>query len=174
MFEELSVLTGLPMYKYQTYELLVALDLDVYKAERRIIVSSDIKFTELHKVLQRAFGWKNYHLYDFVVLSKKGNEIMHLVLEDEDTVFYEDSLIKHYEDTYYLEQIKNSGRASYMERNQEMINHSKFCVVYYDENYLPPRRRNSKSDLTDYQPKSGIKVAYDYAMNKGKIIINVK
>jgi hypothetical protein len=88
--------------------------------------------------------------------------------------WYEDSLLKHYEDTYYPEQIKNSGRASYVERNQEMINHSKFCVVYYDENYLPPRRRNSKSDLTDYQPKSGTKVAYDYAMKKGKIIINVK
>ena len=55
-----------------------------------------------------------------------------------------------------------------------MINHSKFCVVYYDENYLPPRRRNSKSDSTDYQPKSGTKVAYDYVMKKGKIIINVK
>ena len=88
--------------------------------------------------------------------------------------WYEDSLLKHYEDTYYPEQIKNSGKASYVERNQEMINHSKFCVVYYDENYLPPRRRNSKSDLTDYQPKSGTKVAYDYAMKKGKIIINVK
>ena len=47
-----------------------------------------------------------------------------------------------------------------------MINHSKFCVVYYDENYLPPRRRNSKSDLTDYHPKSGTKVAYDYAVEK--------
>ncbi|MBQ5851269.1 MAG: DUF1273 family protein [Lachnospiraceae bacterium] len=88
--------------------------------------------------------------------------------------WYEDSLLKHYEATYYPEQIKNSGRASYVERNQEMINHSKFCVVYYDENYLPPRRRNSKSDLTDYQPKSGTKVAYNYAMKKGKIIINVK
>ena len=36
--------------------------------------------------------------------------------------WYEDSLLKRYEDTYYPEQIKNSGRASYVERNQEMIN----------------------------------------------------
>lgn len=44
----------------------------------------------------------------------------------------------------------------------------------WNDNYLPPRRRNSKSDLTDYQPKSGTKVSYDYALKKGKIIINVK
>lgn len=87
--------------------------------------------------------------------------------------WYKDSLMESYEDTYYPEQIENSGRASYVERNQEMINQSKYCIVYYDENYLPPRRRNSKRDLFDYQPKSGTAVAYDYAVKKKKEIINV-
>ena len=86
--------------------------------------------------------------------------------------WYEDSLLKHYEGTYFPEHMENAGRASYVERNQEMINHSKFCVVYYDENYLPPRRKNSRRDLFDYQPKSGTKVAYDYAVKKKKHIIN--
>ena len=88
--------------------------------------------------------------------------------------WYEDSLLEHYEDTYFPEKIDNSGRASYVERNQDMIDHSQYCVVYYDENYLPPRRKNCRRDLTDYQPKSGTKVAYDYAKKKSKIIINVK
>ena len=83
--------------------------------------------------------------------------------------WYEESLLKHYEDTYYPKHMEKAGKASYVERNQEMINHSKFCVVYYDENYLPPRRR----DLFDYQPKSGTAVAYDYAVKKKKEIINV-
>ena len=69
--------------------------------------------------------------------------------------------------------MENAGKASYVERNQEMINNSKFCVVYYDENYLPPRRKNSRRDLFDYQPKSGTAVAYDYAVKKKKEIINV-
>ena len=43
-----------------------------------------------------------------------------------------------------------------------MINKSDYCIVYYDENYLPPRRKNSRRDITDYQPKSGTAVAYDY------------
>ena len=68
--------------------------------------------------------------------------------------------------------MENAGRASYVERNQEMINHGKFCVVYYDKNYLPPRRKNSKRDLFDYQPKSGTAVAYDYAVKNKKIITN--
>ena len=87
--------------------------------------------------------------------------------------WYEDSLLENYEGTYFPEHMEKAGRASYVERNQEMINQSQFCVVYYNENYLPPRRRNSRRDLTDYQPKSGTGVAYAYAVQKKKEIINV-
>lgn len=80
--------------------------------------------------------------------------------------WYEDSLLEHYEDTYFPEHMAKAGRASYVERNQEMINKSDFCVFFYDENYLPPRRRNSRRDLFDYQPKSGTGIAYDYAVKK--------
>ncbi|MEE0866755.1 MAG: SLOG family protein [Clostridia bacterium] len=86
---------------------------------------------------------------------------------------YTKYLLKNYEETYYPEKMRGAGKAAYVERNQEMINKSGFCVIYYDENYLPPRRKNSKRDLTDYQPKSGTKVAYDYAVKKGNEIINV-
>lgn len=65
MFSELSALTGQPIYKYRAYELLVTLDLDIYQAERRIIVPADIKFTSLHKVLQSVFNWENSHLHEF-------------------------------------------------------------------------------------------------------------
>ena len=87
--------------------------------------------------------------------------------------WYEDSLLQHYEDTYFPEHMEKAGRASYVERNQEMINKSDFCIVYYDENYAPPRRRNSRRDLTDYQPNSGTRLAYDYAVKKKKDVINV-
>lgn len=85
---------------------------------------------------------------------------------------YTDYLLKFYDDTYLPEKVRGAGRASYVERNQEMINKSDFCVVYYDKNYSPPRRKNSRKDLTDYQPKSGTKLAYDYAEKKGLKIIN--
>lgn len=86
---------------------------------------------------------------------------------------YRNYILESFEDTYYPERMENAGRASYVERNYEMIDKSKFAIVYYDENYAPPRRRNSRRDLTDYQPKSGTKIAYDYAVKKGKVIFNV-
>ena len=86
---------------------------------------------------------------------------------------YINYLLEFYEGTYFPENIRGSGKASYVERNQEMINKSKYCVVYYDENYLPPRRKKSRRDLTDYQPESGTKLAYDYAVKMKSQIINV-
>lgn len=83
---------------------------------------------------------------------------------------YRNYLLERYEDTYYPENIIDAGKAAYVERNYEMINKSKYCIVYYDENYAPPRRKNSRRDLTDYQPKSGTKVAYDYAVKKCDVI----
>lgn len=66
-----------------------------------------------------------------------------------------------------------SGRASYVERNQAMINDSDYCVFYYEENYQPEMRKYSKRSIGYYQPKSGTAVAYTYAKQKKKIIINV-
>ncbi|MBE7049020.1 MAG: DUF1273 family protein [Ruminococcaceae bacterium] len=86
---------------------------------------------------------------------------------------YKDYLLEKCDDTYFPEKVSGAGRASYVERNQIMINQSDYCVFYYDENYLPPRRRNSRRDLLDYQPKSGTKIAYDYAIKKKRKIINL-
>jgi len=86
---------------------------------------------------------------------------------------YRNYLLRRCDDTYYPENISGSGKAAYVERNHEMINNSEYCIVYYDENYAPPTRKNSKRDLLAYQPKSGTKVAYDYAVKKGKTIINL-
>lgn len=66
-----------------------------------------------------------------------------------------------------------AGRASYVERNHAMIDDSDYCVFYYDENYQPEMRKYAKRNLTTYQPKSGTKLAYDYAKRKKKNIINL-
>lgn len=88
---------------------------------------------------------------------------------DEDYTAY---LLKSYDHTYYPKQLINAGKAVYVERNYEMIDNSNYCVIYYDENYIPPRRKSIRRDLFDYQPKSGTKLAYDYAVKKGLKIVN--
>ena len=66
-----------------------------------------------------------------------------------------------------------SGKAQYVERNQAMINDSDFCVFYYNEEYKPPLRKQSHNSLSTYHPKSGTKLAYEYAKQKKKEIINL-
>ena len=74
---------------------------------------------------------------------------------------YKNYLFESYEDTYYPEKIMNSGRAAYVERNYEMIDNSRYCIVYYDEQSVPTTR------------KSGTKIALDYAIKKCKNIIRL-
>lgn len=86
---------------------------------------------------------------------------------------YKNYLLQYYEDTYYPESIIDAGKSVYVERNYKMIDNCNFCVVYFDKDYEHARRKNSKKDLLDYQPKSGTKVAYEYTVKKKKKIINV-
>ena len=74
---------------------------------------------------------------------------------------YKEYLLESYEETYYPEIIIGSGRAVYVERNYEMINNSRFCVVYYDASGAPTTR------------KSGTKLALDYAVAKKREIIEL-
>ncbi len=64
---------------------------------------------------------------------------------------YTNYLLESYDDTYYPEHIIGSGRAAYVERNYEMVDNSRFCIVYYDESNAPTAR------------KSGTKIALAYA-----------
>ena len=82
-------------------------------------------------------------------------------------------LIVGYEESICPKGVGSAGRASYVERNQAMIRESDVCIFYYDENYQPSRRRNSRRDLFDYQPKSGTAVAYAYAVQKKKTVYNL-
>ena len=85
---------------------------------------------------------------------------------------YYEYLLERYDDTYYPTKMINAGNAAYVERNCEMIDNSRFCVIYYDENYMPRKRRKSKKDIIEYQPKSGTRIAYEYAKKKNNIIMN--
>ena len=72
---------------------------------------------------------------------------------------YKEYLLERYEDTYFPKAVEGAGKASYVKRNCEMIDNSRFCIVYYKEDYTPKSR------------KSGTKIALDYAKKKKKSII---
>ena len=70
---------------------------------------------------------------------------------------------KDYDGSMMADRLWSAGKASYVERNQDMINASDYCVFYYNEHYQPPKRKYSKRSVGEYQPKSGTALAFDYA-----------
>lgn len=92
------------------------------------------------------------------------------------TILKTEVKLKDYDAEVQSDRVFSAGKASYVERNQEMIDDSDFCVFYYNESYLPPRRKRSNRDLSSYQPKSGTQLAYEYAIQKSKktdkVVIN--
>ena len=57
-----------------------------------------------------------------------------------------------------------AGKAAYIERNQAMIDNSKYCVFYFDNNLCT---------ISSTTKTSGTAIAYKYAKNKNKTIINL-
>jgi hypothetical protein len=49
------------------YQLKVTLDDSKPPIWRRILVPDDITLFDLHEILQRVMGWKNYHLHQFIL-----------------------------------------------------------------------------------------------------------
>lgn len=87
---------------------------------------------------------------------------------------YRNYLLEHYEDTYYPPGIIHAGKAIYLERNRKMVDKSAFCIIYYNESFTPPKRKNSRTDLISYQPQSGTKLILNYARQKGLCIKNIR
>lgn len=93
MMDQLSELTGLQIYKYRAFELLVTLDLKIYKAMRRLIVPANIRLTHLHEILQSVFDWKDYHLYDFIILDNKQRQRVTRIVPFEENLEYDEDAI---------------------------------------------------------------------------------
>lgn len=70
MIKKMEDLIGLQGYKTRAFELRMSLDLEIYTAERRILVPANMSLTDMHKVIQNLFDWHNYHLYDFTVYNQ--------------------------------------------------------------------------------------------------------
>lgn len=78
-----------------------------------------------------------------------------------------------YEESVISVKSIEAHKNAYIMRNQEMIEHSDVCVFYYNKDYLPPKRKQAKRSVFDYQPKSGTSIAFAYAKRKKKKILNI-
>lgn len=87
---------------------------------------------------------------------------------------YKDYILESYEETYFPKGLERAGRSSYIERNQKIIDASDICVFYYNSGYkLSPKKQKSFLSLSDRERKSGTAIAFAYATQKKKTIINL-
>ena len=91
------------------------------------------------------------------ILAKDINKPIHLLCVDE---------IVEYKRKYI------SGKNSYIERNQAMIDDSDYCLFYYNEKYTPMKNKYSNKNFCCYQTNSGTALAYKYAKHNNKSIKN--
>lgn len=102
-------------------------------------------------------------------LKKQYPEIVRVYVRAKERYLTEErkkSLLEIYDDTIMPPDVENAGRASYIKRNQAMIDASTYCIFYYNSEYQPSRRKYSKRDVCEYQPKSGTALAFEYALKK--------
>ena len=142
---------------------------------REINMTDELK-EKLHMIIERLiteesidtflFGSKSQFddlCYDIVTETKKKHPHIKRIFVRAEYPYIDESykayLLENYEDTYFPKSVLGAGKASYVKRNCEMIDNSRFCIVYYKEDYTPKSR------------KSGTKIAFTYAEKKKKNII---
>ena len=136
---------------------------DELKEKLRVVIEHLITDESIDTFL---FGSKSHFddlCYDIVTeIKKKYPHIKRIFVRAEYPYIdesYKAYLLESYEDTYFPKSVLGAGKASYVKRNCEMIENSRFCIVYYKEDYTPKGR------------KSGTKIALAYAEKKKKTII---
>ena len=84
--------------------------------------------------------------------------------------------LKGFEESYLSKKCKVGSKASYLQRNYEMIDKSDFCVFYFDKNYIPEQKELFNKGICKgfLKRTSGTKLAFDYAVKRKKKIINIK
>lgn len=91
LFKLLQQLTESEIFSCTAMELNVKLDMESFNVWRRLIVPVHYTFGQLHKILQVVFGWQDYHMHEFAVLSNENNLVTSIVSFDyEDFGGFED------------------------------------------------------------------------------------
>ena len=75
---------------------------------------------------------------------------------------YYNYLKTFYEDSYFYSEKLLNNKFSYLKRDKVMIEKSQFCIFFFNPTYIPKTKT-----------QSGTHIAYEYALKKGKRVVNV-
>ncbi|WP_102344756.1 plasmid pRiA4b ORF-3 family protein [Bacillus sp. Marseille-P3661] len=70
LYKDLENFAGKPIFHSEAVQLKVTLLLERHHVWRRLVVPLNLTFSEFHHVLQKAFGWEDYHLHEFYIFDQ--------------------------------------------------------------------------------------------------------
>ena len=125
-----------PVISVAAYQFLITLGLENHEVWRRVIVPADITFRKLHFVIQDAFGWLSYHLYEFYIL-KKDKPVAQIVCDEEGMEYAEcpSSMDNKTNLAKYLPKYQQIGYAYDMGDGWEHYIELEKAIEDYDKNY---------------------------------------
>ncbi|RXI96461.1 plasmid pRiA4b ORF-3 family protein [Anaerobacillus alkaliphilus] len=82
MYKALAELTGKDVFRLEAVELKITLQLENFNVWRTLVVPTRVTFDQFHKIIQTAFGWRDWHLHEFSI-TDKNETVARLVGEDE-------------------------------------------------------------------------------------------
>ena len=74
------------MDDYKTFEILIELDVEECVISRRVLISEHILLGDLHNIIQILYGWKGYHLHQYITYRKN---VLSTVYFDKENEFYD-------------------------------------------------------------------------------------
>lgn len=89
-YEELEKKYEISSIMCKAIKIKVKLDLEKFHIWRSVIVPLNYTFGEFHKVMQKLFDWKDYHLHDFLVY-EWDEPIINIVGSEEDFEYQMDT-----------------------------------------------------------------------------------
>jgi hypothetical protein len=84
MYKDLESLTNRGIFHIKAIQIKVTLMLNNHVVWRRLIVPTDVSFRQLHNFLQKAFGWENCHMHDFLIMDRS-KPFVHVVMNGNET-----------------------------------------------------------------------------------------
>lgn len=136
-YEQLHETFNLPVIRCKALKLSVKMELEKFDIRRSVIVPFNFTFQELHKVLQKLFDWKDYHLHDFIIFDGI-KPIINIVGSEEDFEYQTDSpmlLENGVKISEYLPKYKRINYRYDYGDNWEHLIQVEDVIFDYDKNY---------------------------------------
>ncbi len=67
LFNDLKEMARKSIFSVKAIKIKVKLNLEYHNIWRRLVIPHNILFKDLHKIIQITFGWRDYHLHDFII-----------------------------------------------------------------------------------------------------------